>query len=400
MGDLLIDNARLIRPGEPISDTPTRLLIRNGVIVADSLSAADAKSIDASGRRVSPGLIDLHTHGIGTHLYETSAEQLHAGAALLPRFGTTTFLPTLYRVMSRSNLNHLATLTDAAKAIDVVRVPGFHLEGPFLALAGAGADTIDGDLSLLTDLLDACGGFVRAMSISPEVKGIVPVIERLVERGICVFVTHTQASVEQTQRAIDAGARHATHFYDVFPIPPEREPGVRQVGAVEMFLADPRCTVDFICDGIHAPPVVIRAALAAKGPAGVACITDSNIGAGLPAARYAHPWGYGIRVSPDDAARIDDPAHPDHDGLAGSALTMNAGVRNLQRWTSPENAWQMATRTPARIAGMGPLAGTLSAGAPGDVVIWNDDLTPAMTIVGGRIVYRADDFSCVSSGSC
>ncbi|MBI2497232.1 MAG: N-acetylglucosamine-6-phosphate deacetylase, partial [Opitutae bacterium] len=118
-----------------------------------------------------------------------------------------------------------------------------------------------------------------------------------------MFITHTRASVAQTEAAIDAGAVHATHFYDVFYPPTETDPGVRPVGAVETILADPRASVDFIADGIHVHPTAIRAALAAKTFAGVTLITDSNIGAGLPAGVYDTPWGYQVRVSPEEAAR-------------------------------------------------------------------------------------------------
>ena len=89
-------------------------------------------------------------------------------------------------------------------------------------------------------------------------------------------------AVQAFEAAIAAGARHATHFYDVFPVPPETEPGARPVGAVEAFLADPAATVDFIADGCHVDPLASRLAVRAKTCAGVAVITDGNIGAGLP----------------------------------------------------------------------------------------------------------------------
>src|SRR5262249_45336740 len=150
---------------------------------------------------------------------------------------------------------------------------------------------------LLKDMLAACQDRVAIMSISPDQKNVLPVIVHLKERGIVPFITHTRASVEQTQAAIEAGARHATHFYDVFPVPEEKDPGVRPVGAVEAILADRRVSVDFISDGVHVHPTAIRAAVAAKGWAGVILITDSNIGAGLPSGQYDTPWGYPVHVS-------------------------------------------------------------------------------------------------------
>lgn len=392
MTSTLILNARIVYPGKQI--TPGQLLLRDGRIAAiDPAPAAvpaDTVLIDARGRLLTPGLIDVHTHGIGHHLYEASTEDLLAGLACLPRFGTTGVLPTLYRVMNRPALPQLAALSKALDAVRGAAVPGWHLEGPFLKLPGAGADTIPGDLILLEELLAAAGGRTIAMSISPDTPNIIPVIEQLVARSIVPFITHTRASVEETERAIAAGARHATHFYDVFPLPEITEPGVRPCGAVEALLADPRCSVDFIADGVHVAPVAIRAALAAKGPAGIILITDSNIGAGLPDGIHPTTFGFPVKVTAGSAARIHDPTHPAHGGLAGSALTMNAGIANLHRWLPipPEQIWAMGTANPARVLGL-KNKGVIALGADADVVVWHDDFTPAHTWVAGERVYSA-----------
>ena len=393
MSVTLLTNASLIFPGQRTSSGS--LLLAGGRIAAINPPAsavpAEARRIDAGGRRVTPGLIDLHTHGVGSWLYEHSPESLLAGLAFLGRFGTTSVLPTLYRVMTRPSLPHLEGLSRALDSVHGVCVPGWHLEGPFLRLPGAGADTIPGDLGLLDEILAATLGRTRAMSISPDTPRILPVIERLVERGITPFITHTRASVEETERAIDAGARHATHFYDVFPVPEVREPGVRPCGAVEAILADPRCRVDFIADGVHVEPVAIRAALAAKGPAGVVLITDSNIGAGLPDGVYPTTFGFPVQVAAGNAARIHDPTHPHHGSLAGSALTMNVGIANLHRWLRlpAEQVWALGTSSPAAVVGLGR-KGSLEPGADADVVLWNDDHTAHTTWVGGEEVWSAE----------
>jgi N-acetylglucosamine-6-phosphate deacetylase len=392
MSPTLLTRATLVFPGERTA--PGSLLLAGGVIAAvnppPDAVPPDARHIDAGGRLVTPGLIDLHTHGIGAWLYEQSPEDLLAGLAHLGRFGTTAVLPTLYRVMNRPSLPHLDALSRTLASARGVAVPGWHLEGPFLRLPGAGADTIPGDLGLLDEILAATHGRTRAMSISPDTPGILPVIARLVERGITPFITHTRASVEETERAIDAGARHATHFYDVFPVPDVREPGVRPCGAVEAILADPRCRVDFICDGVHVEPVAVRAALAAKGPGGVVLITDSNIGAGLPDGVHPTTFGFPVRVAAGDAARIHDPRHPHHGSLAGSALTMNVGIANLHRWLrlAPEQIWALGTSSPAAVVGL-DRKGSLRVGADADVVLWNEDFTPHTTWVGGEVVWPA-----------
>ena len=198
-------------------------------------------------------------------------------------------------------------------------------------------------------------------------------------RSVVPFLTHTGAGVAETQRALAAGARHATHFYDVFYAPPETDLGVRPVGCVEAILADPRASVDFICDGVHVDPVAIRMGLRCKGWEKVAMITDSNIGAGLPAGEYGTPWGFRIHVAPETAARILPP-HPLAGALAGSALTANRGMANLHAWFGSEypaeQLWALGTCNPARLANL-PAKGVLQVGADADLVLWNDDFTPA-----------------------
>jgi len=175
----------------------------------------------------------------------------------------------------------------------------------------------------------------------------------------------------------------------VFYAPPETDLGVRPVGCVEAILADPRATVDFICDGVHVEPTAIRMALLCKGWERVVLITDSNIGAGLPAGEYDTPWGFRIRVASETAARILPP-HQFAGALAGSALTSNRGMANLHAWFGTEYApaqlWALGTRNPARLAGL-PDKGVLQVGADADLVLWRDDFLPAATWVGGRRVY-------------
>lgn len=391
MERLLIRNAQRVFPGEAISRGS--LLIENGVITALDPEPAPAacKVLDAAGKLLTPGLIDVHTHGIGTYVYENGADSLRAAAGLPSRFGTTTLLPTVVPRRDADSLRRMAQLADALPRIRGVSLPGLHLEGPFMALTGAGCAVTAGDTGFLQELLDACQGRVSAMSLSPDTPNILPVIERLMELGIRPFITHTAADVAQTEAALDAGARHATHFYDVFPAPPERDPGARPAGAVEAILADPRATVDFIADGCHVAPVVIRMAVQAKGFQGVALITDSNIGAGLPPGQYPTPWGYPVDVAPGRGARIADPGHRFHGALAGSALTMNAGVANLLRWLDlpPAQVWAMATLNPARILGL-TRKGRLAVGADADLVLWNEDLSAARTWVSGQEVFNEE----------
>jgi N-acetylglucosamine-6-phosphate deacetylase len=387
MGSLLIRNAEIIDPGRDIARGD--VLVRDGRIGAVGHVGRQHDGdeiIDAAGRRLTPGFVDLHTHGIQHSSYERGAEELVRATAVLGQFGVTTVLPTIVPQMGAGWLDKLAELADAILAIRTVHIPGLHLEGPFMAIAGAACPTLPGDPEVLERILDACHGRLSVMSVSPDTPNIVPIIRRLREADVTVFLTHTRATVEQTEAAIAAGATHATHFYDVFPLPAETEPGVRPVGAVETILASPRVTVDFIADGVHVHPMAIRAAVAAKTFAGVCLITDSNIGAGLPPGVYDTPWGFPVRVRDGDGAR-----HATRNDLAGSALTMDRGMANLLSWLAlpPEQVWAMGTSNPARVLGLAS-KGRIAIGADADLVLWDDELRPVKTWVAGNCVYEKD----------
>jgi N-acetylglucosamine-6-phosphate deacetylase len=288
-------------------------------------------------------------------------------------------------------LRKLDALVTAMENAPGVRLPGLHLEGPFMAVAGAACPLTDGDVSLLDDIIAACRGRLSIMSLSPDAKNIIPVIERLVEKKVVPFITHTRATGDQTQAAIAAGARHATHFYDVFYCPPDIDRGVRPMGVIEAFMADSRTTVDFICDGCHVQPLGVQAWTAALGWQRVMLITDSNIGAGLPEGVYDTPWGYPLRVKPGDGARFA--SGPKANALCGSALTMDVGMANLLKWLPhlpPAQVWAMGSLNPARLMGL-PALGRLEAGAEADLVLWSEQMAPVRVWVAGQNVFEAEE---------
>ncbi|WP_432799545.1 amidohydrolase family protein [Poriferisphaera sp. WC338] len=398
----LIKNVRLLLPDRIQAESS--VLICNGQIDQICANQVHPKSppsnlniLDGQGALLTPGLIDLHTHGIENYLYEASPSDLLSGMQAQSKYGVTSILPTIYRLFSKDKLHKISGLAATLKANHHYS-PGFHFEGPFLALPGAGAETVPGDIVLLKEIIAAADGTLKAMSISPDTKNIIPIIETLKDYEISVFMTHTQATTTQTQTAIQAGAHHATHFYNVFYPPEETEPGVRPVGIVEEILADKDTTVDFICDGTHVHSSAIKAAIAAKSTEQVALITDSNIGAGLDEGIYEIPaWNMTIQTRHNNAARIHAPNTKQHGSLAGSTLTMNKGMQNLFKWIDlPESQiWQMGTSTPANIIQM-KNKGRIVVGADADLVLWNPDhhnLQPDFTWLQGKLTYHSDSQS-------
>lgn len=360
------------------------------ILPAAAALPAHAETHDAGGAYLAPGYIDLHIHGTGPHLVDHGPQALAGLAALLPKYGVTGFLPTVCPLPAPADSQFLASL--AQTKCNGTQILGFHLEGPFVSRTGALPPDAIGkaDPRRVRALQQSARPFRAIFSISPEFDGIAPLLAIMSEGGTPVFMTHTAADVAQTQAAIEAGARHATHFYDVFPVPSERDPGVRPCGTVEAILADERVSVDFILDGEHVEPVAVQMALRCKGPDRVCLITDANVGAGSPPGRYT--WSEGEEIEfryPGGPARMTERSRFPG-GLAGSGLTMDLAVRNaasLLRLDVP-SAVRLASANPARVLGLHGSKGSVAQGYDADLVLLDRQLRVVQTWIGGEVCYR------------
>ena len=361
----------------------------NGTIVDAGLCFCSGAYTDMSDYYIVPGFIDLHTHGIHRYLIDNGVDDLVQICRIQPRYGVTGFLPTIAPLPAGEDALFLQKLANTAT--EGAYILGFHLEGPFLKLTGAlSSEAISGaDTGRVTSLIRAAHPYKAIFSISPDVEGIENLIPLMAAGNTPVFITHTAATVQQTQKAIELGACHATHFYDVFPCPPVTEPGVRPCGTVEAILADRSVSVDFILDGVHVDPVAVKMALVCKsaGPGRVCLITDSNVGAGLEPGRFNFgSIGEIYFASKGAPARLVE-----NNWLAGSGLTMDQALRNavsLLGLDLPE-AIKMVSAYPAEVIGMSEKKGKLKAGFDADFVILNDQLEVVQTWIGGKCCYKS-----------
>ena len=335
-----------------------------------------------------PGFIDLHIHGIHDHLVDDGPEALAGMCRTLPKYGVTGFLPTVSPSPMGQDAAFLKTL--AATSPEGTHILGFHLEGPFLALTGAfNKDAIGGGgADRVRALIEAAKPYKAIFSVSPDVEGICDLIPIMAEGDTPVFMTHTAANVQQAQAAIAAGARHCTHFYDVFPCPPVSEPGVRPSGIVEAVLADPRVSVDFILDGVHVDPIAVKMAMVAKqgGPGKVCLITDANVGAGFPPGTYTFGnMGDIVFDYPGAPAR----STRDHT-LAGSGLTLDVALRNAVKMlgVSIAEASRMLSYNPACVLGVQDRKGLLAPGYDADFVVLDSNLEVVSTWISGNEYYN------------
>ncbi len=380
LGDTLVPGAAL-----EIRDGTIARILKAGVVGP----APTIQRIDAHGAYLAPGFIDLHIHGMHRYLIDKGPDEFAAMAGILPRYGVTGWLPTVCPRPKGEDAGFLRSL--AATPTSGAAVLGFHLEGPFLTLTGAlpreALGTADPDR--VRALIAAAQPYRAVFSIAPDFAGIPALIGLMTQAGAPVFMTHTRASVAETRAAIAAGARHATHFYDVFPLPPETDGGVRPCGAVEAILADPRVSVDFILDGTHVHPEAVRMALQCKGPDRVCLITDAMVGAGLPPGRHSFGGYDVVFATPGGPARMAENSRSPG-GLSGSGLTMNLAVRNAVNLLGLDipQAVRMASANPARVLGLEDRTGRIAEGYAADVILFNEDFEVQQTWVAGVSVYE------------
>jgi N-acetylglucosamine-6-phosphate deacetylase len=204
-------------------------------------------------------------------------------------------------------------------------------------------------------------------------------IESGVAGGVEFAVGHSGASYEVLVAAADRGLRQATHTFNGMLGLHHREPGT--VGGV---LADDRIYAQVIADGVHVHPAVVRILVRAKGPDRVILVTDSTRAAGLSDGEYELA-GQPIQVR-------DGVARTRAGGLAGSTITLEAALRNALRFAGVSllEGLQMATSTPAQAMGWSGRKGVLASGADADVILLDQELNVQLTMVAGRVIYRAE----------
>ena len=331
---------------------------------------------------ICPGFVDLQINGAFGVDVGPDPETLKFLARELPKTGTTSFLPTLISSPTERYAEFLEAL-DKVSSTPGARILGAHIEGPFLSSARKGAHDPSNlrpvDLGLIKDLL--ISGWVRIMTIAPELQGADEAAGLLREDGAVASVGHTDATYEETIRGLDAGFTKATHLYNAMSPFTPRSPGV--MGAL---LTDERVRAGIIADGVHAHVGALRLAYGEKGGDGLALVTDAMEAAGMPSGDYELS-GRKVRLR-DGAVRLPDGT------LAGSTLTMDQAVRNAVEFLRIplQDAVRMATDTPARILGI-PKKGRIASGADADLVILSPGGAVQETIVGGQTVYRKEEKS-------
>jgi N-acetylglucosamine-6-phosphate deacetylase len=371
---LLITGARIVAGGAVVEDGWVRFdggrIAARGAGTPPSFEAGEV--LDAAGRVLTPGFVDIHVHGGGKADFSDGPDAVAAVLAAHRAHGTTRSTLSLVSAPVDELVRTVAALAPIVRADPLLL--GIHLEGPFLSPDNRGAHDPEALTAPTPDaidrLLDAAGGALAQVTIAPELPGATEAIQRLIAAGVRVAVGHTTADLDTAAAAFDAGASLLTHAFNAMPGLAHRAPG--PIGAA---IARPDVVLELIADGLHVHPIAVGA-LFRLAPGHVALITDAMAAAGVGDGEY--------RLGSLDVTVRDGAARLPSGTLAGSTLTLDAAIRTaVGAGVALEEAVQAATATPARAIGR-PDLGTLDIGAPADAVLLTDELEVEAVWAGGR----------------
>ena len=388
---LKIFNGQILMPFRII---PNGTIIITGGKITDvkegNIDVEGAEEIDAQGRYISPGFIDIHVHGGGGHDFmDGTVDAFLKIAETHARYGTTSMLPTTLTAEKEDLLQTLEIYKEAnSKNFNGAQFLGMHLEGPYFAVTQRGAQDPryirNPDPAEYKDILSHSDD-IKRWSAAPELKGSIEFAHYLKSKGILVALAHTDATYDEALIGFENGYTLATHFYSCMA-GVTRKNALRYAGTIEAAYLIDEMDVEIIADGIHLPAPLLKLIVKIKGTDHIALITDSMRAAGMPPGEsILGSLRDGLKVIVEDGvAKL-----PDRTSFAGSVATTDRLVRNMVNMAGVPltDAVRMMTGTPARILGIENQKGSLIPGKDADIVIFDDDIQVQNTIVNGKVIY-------------
>lgn len=385
-----IGNGRLVLPDCICEDGS--VLIENGIIEEiNKPCPTDAEKIDVAKGYIMPGFIDLHLHGGGnSDFMDATVEDFYTVARTHCKHGTTALVATtmtcedevLEKVINAFN-NAKKNQTDGAQLL------GLHLEGPFFASKGKGAQPVENqripDRKTLEHFIALGQGNIMWWDEAPELKNTDVFAQVMKKHNILPSVAHTAAIADEANRAFDLGFSHITHFYSMTTTG-QKIDGVVYSGVNEATYLNDNITIELIGDGKHIPKEHMLLAYKIKGADRTALITDAMRAAGADVAESilgAKDTGVEVVIK-DGVAQL-----PDLSFYAGSIATMDHVLRVAhKKYGIPlQDVVKMMTLTPARIAKCDSYKGSIDIGKDADIVIMNNDFYIEMVFTKGKLFF-------------
>ncbi len=334
---------------------------------------------DLKGALLSPGLIDLHTHGaagINTMKALTPAQFSKISKAYLKTGVTTVLLTSFY---DETFLNRASSLKKFIKRQGLRAVPaGCYLEGPFINTQKRGM--IDSKYVLKPGAVAGeilkIPGILKIMTIAPELPGAMRIVKKAAGSKVIAAFGHTLAGYKQAKAILKAGVVHVTHLFNAMD---KSLHGV--TGPYRAIVESKITSVEIIADGSHVPQDVIKTAHKDIGSGRIVLITDSVPELGAADGSY-HDKVIGAYFIKNSAAYFKEGR------LIGSAVTLPQMCRNYMKWTGAKKTevLRMVTSNPAAVLKRGDI-GVIKTGALADFTVFDPGLKVLMVYKAGEKVF-------------
>ncbi|MBQ8552517.1 MAG: amidohydrolase family protein [Clostridia bacterium] len=340
--------------------------------------------LDVGKSYVSPGFIDIHTHGGGGFNFVRSLDDVVNGCNFHLSHGTTSICPTI-------SAAPMPVMEKAVEYIDLAKrdkrcmsnILGAHMEGPYLSAEQCGGQCPDHITPPVAEdyrsLIERHPGAVARWTYAPENDRGGEFCRYVTERGIVASAGHTNAVGDDMTVAVKNGCRLVTHLYSCTSTI-TRDHGFRRLGVIESAYLDDNMYVEIIADGKHLPSELIKLILKIKGVERVALITDSLPPAGTDVKRGRSMVGTEFIIEDGVCKLLDRSA------FAGSIATTDRLIRVMigEVGVSLTDAVKMLTEIPARI--MQQNKGVLAPGYDADIIVFDGDINMRDVFVMGRKV--------------
>lgn len=361
------------------------ILIEDGIIQKIGIIEEDCNTVDADGLFVSPGLIDIHTHGGNGHDYmEGTLEAFKEAASLHLKHGVTSIVPTTVASDPEYTIEFLKRFDKIKNHPEIpARLLGVHLEGPYLSMKQKGAIPAqyikNPDREEYLRILNTSPNILR-WTIAPELEGAYELGDELFRRGINASIGHSSAEDYHVHQAVLHGFQSVTHMYSmtstIVRINCYRHPGINEA----VYLED-ELYVEAIADGHHLPDTLLKLMIKNKPYEKIILVTDSMSAAG---------WGNGLFYlgNPEDHHQVlikDGVGFmPDMSSFAGSVACGDQLIRTMLRIGVPVyEAIKMMTLNPAKLLNISHTAGSIQIGKQADIILFDNQVNIKRVYVGG-----------------
>jgi len=393
MGNLLIKNATIVLPNEVI---PTgNCFISDGKIISVNLSEKcpeDTYVIDATGKFLFAGFVELHVHGGGNaDFMDGTVDAFETAVKTHLSYGTTTIVPTAMSATFEDICTFIKAYKEFKKTSKYRDVAvGLHLEGPYFSGANAkssGAQPTNllrfPDKNEIEKILSLADGDIVRWDAAPELKGSDMFAKKMLENGIIASVGHSDATAEQTKNGFENGFSHITHFLNATSMHRKREQKVF-AGIMEATYLSDDVTIELIGDGCHIAKEDFELAVKIKGKDKISVITDAMrlAGTGETKGKLGSLKNGTDTIVDDGVAKLLDLS-----SFAGSICTMERALGVLCRdfGFNLSTASTMMSLSPAKLLKLDDKIGSIAENKNADLLIINKDYKIETVIKNGII---------------